>query len=56
MTKPHQPLADPELLDYCTGELLYAGSRAQEFAAGHLKIAARLGMQAGGIDDPARVG
>lgn len=52
MTKPHQPLADPELLDYYTGELLYAGSRAQEFAAGHLKIAARLGMQAGGIDDP----
>lgn len=52
MTKPHQPLADPELLDYYTRELLYMSALAQEFAQQHPKIAARLGMQAGEIGDP----
>lgn len=52
MTKSHQPLADPKLLDYYTSELLYMSALAQEFAQQHPKIAARLGMQAGEIGDP----
>lgn len=52
MTKPHQPPADPELLEYYTRELMYTIALAQEFAAQHPKIAARLGMQAGEIGDP----
>src|ERR1700744_656902 len=52
MTKPHRPPVDPELLTYYTHELLYTTALAQEFAAQHPKIAARLGMQAGEIGDP----
>ncbi|WP_321789232.1 type VI secretion system baseplate subunit TssF [Paraburkholderia sp. J94] len=52
MTKPHQPPADPALLDYYTREWLYTTALAQEFAAEHPKIGARLGMQAGEIGDP----
>ncbi|HEX7932573.1 MAG TPA: type VI secretion system baseplate subunit TssF, partial [Paraburkholderia sp.] len=44
MTKPHPPLADPQLLDYYTSELLYMRALALEFAEQHPKIAARLGM------------
>jgi type VI secretion system protein ImpG len=52
ITKPHHSPADPELLDHYTSELLYARARAQEFAAAHPKVAARLGMHAGESGDP----
>ncbi|MEC5407244.1 type VI secretion system baseplate subunit TssF [Paraburkholderia sp. MPAMCS5] len=52
MTKPHPPVADPQLLDYYTRELIYMRALALEFAQQHPKIAARLGMQAGEIGDP----
>jgi type VI secretion system protein ImpG len=43
---------DPRLLEYYTSELRYLRATAAEFGAAHLKIARRLGMQAGGIGDP----
>jgi type VI secretion system protein ImpG len=52
MKKSHQPPADPELLEHYTRELLYTTAHMQEFGAQHLKIGARLGMQAGEIGDP----
>jgi len=43
---------DPLLLDYYNRELVYMRDAAGEFAAAHPKIARRLGMQAGDIQDP----
>jgi type VI secretion system protein ImpG len=42
---------DPQLLDYYSQELLYMSGLAAEFARAHPKIARRLGMQAGEIED-----
>jgi type VI secretion system protein ImpG len=42
---------DPQLLDYYSQELLYMRGLAAEFARAHPKIARRLGMQAGEIED-----
>lgn len=43
---------DPRLLEYYTRELRYARATAGEFGAAHLKVARRLGMQAGDLGDP----
>ncbi|ACC76029.1 type VI secretion system baseplate subunit TssF [Paraburkholderia phymatum] len=43
---------DPRTLEFYTRELRFQRAMASEFAADHLKIARRLGMEAGDIGDP----